>query len=201
MKISLILLFLFCSLYLSADQLDDIYNQIVEEYSKITSFEATLNQENHWSEIDRTKSTTGKIYYNTDSLYISYDPPDEQELFVQGNTVIMHDKKSGQAIYMDKGDFLIRPLDIIQSYWNDSEKQLLPVQDDFIMLLIKRADEEIIISLRSGLITSLLITDKDNNSVKYQFLNEKINPVLPKGIFIPVFPENTNIIDNRINGE
>ncbi|MDP8321017.1 MAG: outer-membrane lipoprotein carrier protein LolA [Candidatus Stygibacter australis] len=201
MKISMILLFLIISLYLSADQLDDIYNQIIDEYSKISSFEATLIQENHWSEIDRTKSTTGKIYYNTDSLYVSYDPPDEQELFVQENTVIMHDKKSGQAIYMDKGDFLIRPLSIIKSYWNESEKQLLPVQDDFIMLLIKRADEEIIISLKSGLITSLLITDKDNNSVKYQFLDEKINSVLPKSIFIPAFPENTNIIDNRTNGE
>jgi len=201
MKISLILLLLISSLYLSADQLDDIYNQIIDEYSKISSFEATLSQENYWSEIDRTKSTTGRIYYNTDSLYISYDPPDEQELFVQGNTVIMHDKKSGQAIYMDKGEFWIRPLGIIKSYWNESEKQLLPVQDDFIMLLIKRADEEIIISLKSGLITSLLITDKENNSVKYQFLDEKINSEFPKGIFIPKFPKNTNIIDNRINGE
>jgi len=200
MKISIILLLLISSLYLSADQLDDIYNQIIDKYSKIYSFEATLSQENYWSEIDRTKSTTGRIYYNTDSLYISYDPPDEQELFVQGNTVIMHDKKSGQAIFMDKGEFLIRPLDIIKSYWNESEKQLLPVQDDFIMLLIKRADEEIIISLKSGLITSLLITDKENNSVKYQFLDEKINPEFPKSIFIPAFPKNTNIIDNRING-
>ncbi|MDP8221566.1 MAG: outer-membrane lipoprotein carrier protein LolA [Candidatus Stygibacter frigidus] len=200
MKIILIL-FMFSSLYLSGDQLDDIYNQIIDEYSKIASFEATLNQENYWSEIDRTKSTSGEIYYNTDSLYISYDPPDEQELFIQGNSVIMHDKKSGQAIYMDKGEFLIRPLDIIKSYWNDSEKQIISTQDDFIQLLIVRPDEEIKISLKSGLITSLLISDKDKNYVKYQFQDEKINPKLPKGIFVPVFPENTNIIDNRTNGE
>ena len=201
MKIFLIVLFLFSFLYLSADQLDDIYNQIINEYSKISSFEATLSQENYWSEIDRTKSTSGKIYYNTDSLYITYDPPDEQELFIQGNSVIMHDKKSGQAIYMDKGEFLIRPLHIIKSYWNDSEKQIISTQDDLTQLLINRSDEDIMISLKAGLIRSLLITDKDKNYVKYQFLDEKINPKLPKGIFVPVFPENTNIIHNRTNGE
>ncbi|MCF7911045.1 MAG: hypothetical protein K9M99_00830 [Candidatus Cloacimonetes bacterium] len=188
-------------IYLSASQLEDIYQQVIDRYSAVTSYEAVLNQENYWSDIDRAKTASGKIYYNSDSLFVSYLPPDEQELFVHGNTVIMHDKKSGQAIYMDKGDFFIRPVEIIKAYWQDSEKRFLPSQNNETRLLLNKDMEEIVISLNNGLITSVLISDENSNSVKYMFSQEKINGKLPENIFIPAFPKDTNIIDNRLNGE
>jgi outer membrane lipoprotein-sorting protein len=201
MKKVILLILLTCSIYLSAAQLDDIYQQVTARYSAIKTFEAVLNQENYWSEIDRTKAASGKIYYNSDSLFISYLPPDEQELFVHGNTVIMHDKKSGQAIYMDKGEFFIRPVEIIKAYWQDSEKQLISSHDNETQLLLNKDNEEILIGLNNGLIISVLIKDENNNSVKYLFSQEKINAELPDNIFIPAFPYETNIIDNRLNGE
>ncbi len=201
MKYLLIISLLIFAVYLPASQLDDIYRNVITEYSKINTFEAVLNQNNFWSEIDLAKSASGRIYYNSDSLFITYLPPDEQELFVLGNTVIVHDIKGSQAIYMDKADFFIRPVEIIKAYWTGSEKELISSIDDSTQILLKKDQEEILISLQNGLIFSVQITDKDNNSVSYQFSEEIINGELPKGIFIPDFPENTNIIDNRSNGE
>ena len=201
MKKVILFILLTCILYLSATQLEDIYQQVTARYSAITTFEAVLSQENYWAEIDRTKAASGKIYYNNDSLFISYLPPDEQELYVHGNTVIMHDQKSGQAIYMDKGEFFIRPVEIIKAYWQDSEKQLISSQDNETQLQLIKDNEEILISLNNGLVISVFIKDENNNSVKYQFSQEKINAELPENIFIPAFPDETNIIDNRLNGE
>ncbi len=201
MKYLMIFSLLLLLVNLSASQLDDIYNNVIAEYGKINSFEAVLNQNNFWSEIDLTKTATGRIYYNSDSLYINYLPPDQQELFVLGNTVIVHDIKGNQAIFMDKGDFFIRPVEIIKAYWADSDKEFISSSANSTQIVLKKDQEEILISLKNGLIFSVQITDKDNNSVSYQFSEEIINGDLPKGIFTPDFPENTNIIDNRSNGE
>ena len=200
-KLMIVFLILMISI-LSATQLKVIYEKILKEYEKINTFEATLIQDNYWAEIDLQKESAGKIYYNLDSLYITYLPPDEQQLYIHENTLIVHDIKSKQVIFMDKSDFYIRPQEIIKEFWKDSEKELLEETSEYSRIYLERSGEKFDIWINKDyLITQVMISDEEGNTVSYQFCDEKINRELPVGIFKPEFPENTNIIDNRTIGE
>lgn len=82
MKKTLIFLLLLVTIQLTCSQLDDILQLVHNRYAVINTFEAVLLQENYWSEIQMTREATGKIYYNSDSLHISYQPPDAQQLYI-----------------------------------------------------------------------------------------------------------------------
>lgn len=199
-KITIFILLLL-SICLYAEQLDDIYAGVLDYYSRVKTFEANLFQENYWLEIDTQKSSSGKLYFNNDSLYINYSEPDEQQLYVLNNTVIMHDKHSNQAIYMDKSDFDIKPVDVITSYWQTGSKRLIQAENDEVVIAITKDDQKLQVILRKNLIIKITITDDNGNRVSYQFTDQKINKPLPQRIFTPDFPANTNIIDNRNHGE
>jgi outer membrane lipoprotein-sorting protein len=199
-KYLMIITVLLISLTIGATELEELYKMVISNYDNIITYEAELEQSNYWSEIDVSKSSSGKIFYNSDSLFISYLPPDNQQLFVTGNTVIMHDPNTSQAVYMDKSDFYIKPIQIIKSYWQDSQKKLIDDSDAEMILLVK-GDEELTIIIDNYLIKSVAIKDITGNSVTYKFSNERINHKLPNNIFTPDFPDHTNIIDNRMMGE
>lgn len=201
MKKTIIFLLLLVTIQLTCSQLDDILQLVHNRYAVINTFEAVLLQENYWSEIQMTREATGKIYYNSDSLHISYQPPDAQQLYILDNTLIVYDVDSKQAIYMDKEDFFIKPLEIIDEYWQQSEKQVLSQKGKHYELLLKKEEETLQIKIDDGLIKEVMVADPDSNMVKYKFEQEKINQSLPSGIFTLDLPYETNIIDNRNKGE
>jgi outer membrane lipoprotein-sorting protein len=200
MKAVLSFLIMLSALAANADILQRTYESVLKRYEGIKTYEADLVQDNYWSEIEISRSSRGRIYYNADSLYIKYLPPDEQELYIYGNTVIMHDPGSGQAVYMDKNDFKVKPVDIIREYWQTSEKEITE-NEETLEILMKKDEQRILVSIKDDQIIRLEIRDEQGNAVSYRFEEEKINQRLPAGIFLPDLPLETSIIDNRTKGE
>lgn len=180
---------------------NELYNEIINYYKDIDTFSAELHQENFWSDINFKKASSGMIYYNSDSLFIDYQKPDTQQLFVMKNAVVIYEEKTAQVVWMDKGDFKIKPVNIISMYWDSAEIEVTADSCDYKTIQLVSDTDTIIVKLEKYFIRSIQIKDIDGNSVSYSFKNECINCALPENIFTPQIPDNTNIIDNRTKGE
>ncbi|MCF7919887.1 MAG: outer membrane lipoprotein carrier protein LolA [Candidatus Cloacimonetes bacterium] len=180
--------------------MEQLYEDIMAYYQGITTFQAELLQENYWQEINISKTSRGMIYYNRDSLHIAYLKPDEQQLFVLQNDILIYEPATAQAIWMDKGDFKIKPEEILSFYWESSEIEIISQSGNETILLLTNPAESIEIVLDKLFIRSVQITDGEGNIVKYSFQAEHINLQLPSGIFTLQLPPKTNVIDNRNGG-
>ncbi len=195
----IILIFLFLTISLFADeQLEKIYKDISITYSNIKSYEADFTQQNYWKELDVSKQSNGKIYYNTDYFLMKYNEPTGQLLLIKKDTVTMYDTASQQALISNDMQTELRPVKLISEYWDISKKELIKSDSiSFRIRLITPDKQQIVVQAQDSLITEFSIIDIDENSVIYIFSNEKINKSLPKDIFEITLPEDTNIIDNR----
>ena len=195
----IILIFLFLTISLFADeQLEKIYENISITYSSIKSYEADFTQQNYWKELDVSKQSNGKIYYNTDCFLMKYSEPTGQLLLIKKDTVTMYDTASQQALISNDMQTELRPVKLISEYWDVSQKELINGDSiSFRIRLITPDKQQIVVQAQDSLITEFSIIDIDENSVIYIFSNEKINKSLPKDIFEITLPEDTNIIDNR----
>jgi len=198
-KTIICLLILLITTVLMAD-LDEIYSNVLTHYRGISTFQAELTQENYWKEIDINKTSQGMIYYNADSLRISYSEPDKQQLYVLGNDILIYEPANSQAIWMDKGDFKIKPVEIMISYWENSEVALISQSGDLAVISLTSSEETIEIVIDNNFIKSVRVADKAGNYVNYTFAAELYNKSLPAETFIPQLPRETNVIDNRIGG-
>lgn len=196
-KITLLCLFLTGSLF-ADDQLETIHANILITYSNIKSYEADLIQQNYWKELDIVKRSEGKIYYNTDNFLMKYSEPAGQLLLIKRDTVTMYDAASHQALISNDMQTELRPVKLISEYWDISKKELIDSDSvSFRITLVTPDSQQIEVKIKDFLITEFTVIDIDNNSVTYNFSNEKINKNLPENIFEITLPEGTNIIDNR----
>ncbi len=195
----IILIFLFLTISLFADeQLEKIYDNILITYSNIKSYEADFTQQNYWKELDVSKQSNGKIYYNTDCFLMKYNEPTGQLLLIKKDTVTMYDTASQQALISNDMQTELRPMKLISEYWDVSKKELIKSDSiSFRIRLITPDKQQIVVQVQDFLITEFTIIDVDENSVTYKFSNEKINKNLPENIFEITLPEGINIIDSR----
>ena len=196
-KITLLCLFLTGSLF-ADEQLETIHANILINYSNIKSYEADLIQRNYWKELDIVKRSEGKIYYNTDNFLMKYSEPAGQLLLIKRDTVTMYDAASHQALISNDMQTELRPVKLISEYWDISQKELIENDSiSFRIRLVTPDSQQIEVKIKDFLITEFTVIDIDNNSVTYNFSNEKINKNLPENIFEITLPEGTNLIDNR----
>jgi outer membrane lipoprotein-sorting protein len=199
-KTLFLFLLLILTLAVQAD-LQKLYQDVINYYQGINTFQSELIQENFWKEIDVNKTSRGMLYYNSENLLISYAEPDQQKLFVFSKDVLLYEPKTSQAVWMDKDNFTIKPVEILKQYWKKSKAEMISNSGKRIVLRLTNPEEQIDIELDDLFIRSVKITDNDANYVKYSFRSEKFNIALPQNIFTPQLPRDTNIIDNRIKGK
>ena len=185
--------------FLWADkELDKIHENILKKYAKIKYYEADFVQENYWKELETSKESKGKVYFDNDNFLLKYSEPEGQLLLIEDSGITLYDSASNQAMISDRVNAELRPDKLIGEYWNNSIKEIKLNEGDFLIIKFKTADgSEIYIGLDHYLITDLRVVDKNGNSVLYVFSNTKINKKLPKNIFKLTLPEGTSIIDNR----
>ena len=196
-KITMLCLFLTGSLF-ADEQLEKVYEKILITYSNIKSYKADFIQQNYWNELDIVKRSEGKIYYNTDNFLMKYSEPAGQLLLIKRDTVTMYDAASHQALISNDMRTELRPVKLISEYWDISKKELIDSDSvSFRITLVTPDSQQIEVKIKDFLITEFTVIDIDNNSVTYNFSNEKINKNLPENIFEITLPEGTNLIDNR----
>lgn len=197
-KIFLTLLIILSCRFLMADELEDIYENILIKYAKIKFYEADFEQENYWKEIDISQTSYGKVYFDVDNFLMLYEQPENQFLLFQNDDVTIYDSASNQAMISNNMDIELRPVNLISEYWENSEKKLEFVLDNLIKIsLTTENNNKISLILADYLLEEILIYDQDDNFVLYKFKNAQINQELPSNIFEIELPEDANLIDNR----
>ncbi len=192
-------IFLYQCLSAQSEILDDIYLDLQSNYDSISTFQSDFEQTNFWKEMDITKQSVGKIFYDESRLLLDYSEPQGQKMLIDSTTVTIYDSTSNQALISNKVETELRPVKFISLYWENSEKEIIEQSSVHCKIEITTLFEEhILVEIKEGLISGFTFFDKDGNSVNYNFLNKKINEQLPLGIFEMDLPENVNIFDNRM---
>jgi len=178
--------------------LTEIYKKVIAKYNEIKTYEAKINQENYWSELDVEKTSTGNIYYDGERFLLKYTEPSGQKLFIEKEVLNIIDESNKQVFISDLEDFELRPDKILTYYWKISDKEII-TSDEYTKLKLFGETDTLYVSISNDLIVEILIIDSNNNSVKYKFYDVKINSSLPVNIFELFYPDEFNVIDNRLN--
>jgi outer membrane lipoprotein-sorting protein len=201
-KIILVFFLLLLLSAAAADNIDDIYEAILEKYSSISTYEADFTQENYWKDLDVDKISSGKVYYNSNCFLLSYTEPAGQTLLLEDNILKIVDIESNQMLITDNITHELRPDKIISSYWQNSQVDLVKRAEDLIELdFITQSGDSIFVVLNDFMIREFCFTDKQGNSVKYSFSKSVINPDLTDSVFELDLPQDIDIIDNRSSSE
>jgi outer membrane lipoprotein-sorting protein len=194
----IIVLLISISLLWADQELENIYDNVVKKYAKIKTYEADFLQENSWKELNKTKKSNGKVYFDTNNFLLKYSDPEGQILLIEDVGITLYDSASGQAIISDRSNAELRPDKLIAEYWNNSIKEIKLNEGNFLILKFTTADgSQIHVGLEEFLVTDFRVVDKAGNSVIYVFKDAIINKKLSKKIFKIDLPEDANIIDQR----
>jgi outer membrane lipoprotein-sorting protein len=196
--ILVILFSIFFGLECKNKQLEEIFDNILLTYSKIKFYEADFQQENFWIDLNVTKKSKGKLYFDVDHFLMQYDEPAGQLLLLEGKSITIYDPNMNQAMISNEIETELRPDKLISDYWQKSQKNLIFCEGNLIKIkLTTPSKDQFTILLKDYLVIEILILDPDQNFVLYKFSNSRINQELPENVFDLNLPEDATILDTR----
>ena len=202
-KIKLIgLIFLLITASLQAISKDALYKKLVDAYSGISSFQASVKQDNYFAQINKTISYTGNIYSNPGRMVIRFEKPNFQRLMVSGGMVDLFDSSSKTVFRsrMQPEFGKMNPVEILQHYWKKSTVTLLGSKGNLSDVSLKPFSDPVIVTLtatinnKTGLVQSLGYTDANGNRVSYTFSGIKTNGKIPDSVWQYTYPKDVQVV-------
>lgn len=180
-----------------------LYTRMQSAYQSLNSFQAALKQSNHFPQLKKTISYTGRIYFTPGRMLMSFDQPSVQRLYIADGRVELYDAQSNTVF---RAQMLpqfgrMNPLEILQLYWDKSKVsitkedgttvsvKLVPKKDDLISSLTATLNK------KTGLVSSLSYTDKSGNAVTYSFSNIKVNAGIAKNVWSFSYPKGVQVVE------
>lgn len=180
-----------------------LYARMQSAYQSLNSFQAALQQSNHYPQLKKTISYTGRIYFTPGRMLMSFTQPSVQRLYIADGRVDLFDAQSNTVF---RAQMLpqfgrMNPLEILQLYWDKSKVsvtkeagalvsvKLVPKKDDLISSLAATLNK------KTGLVSSLSYTDKSGNAVTYSFSNIKINAGISQSVWAFKYPKGVQVIE------
>lgn len=196
-KISVILLLLVVT-SLFATGTDALYQRLEQYYNQVEQYQAKVSQENYWPQLDLTKQSSGMLYYDANRLILRYDDPDGQLLRIDSTGVLIYDPASMQVMRTDAMDIQLKPMTLLQTYWQDADISILEETATTTTLQLKNPDNTIITcQVQGDSIVQLSFTDDKGNRVRYRFSGAVLNQPIPDAVFAFEITPQMNVIDNR----
>lgn len=196
-KISVILLLLVVT-SLFATGTDALYQRLEQYYNQVEQYQAKVSQENYWPQLDLTKQSSGMLYYDANRLILRYDDPDGQLLRIDSTGVLIYDPASMQVMRTDAMDIQLKPMTLLQTYWQDADISILEETATTTTLQLKNLDNTTITcQVQDDSIVQLSFTDDKGNRVRYRFSEAVLNQPIPDAVFAFEITPQMNVIDNR----
>lgn len=184
------------TVFMAAEEIDQIYDRVMDFYAEVNSFQGDFEQINYWQNIDRTVVSRGKIYYDTHRFILQYSEPAGQKLLIDKDVMYLIDVSSKQVMITDEFDFELRPEKIIESYWQDSEKEVFQ-SDEGRGLRLKTYEQTIEVQMKNGEIAQIEIYGSEGNKVTYNLSEKSYNIDLQDKVFRIDIPRDYAVIDLR----
>ncbi len=201
-KINLILILLLSTL-LAAQTTQELYQKLSARYSNLKSFQADVSQENHFVQINKTLSYTGKLYFQKDRMLMSFTSPSVQRLMIHNGFAELYDADS-KTLFKSRVEpqfNKMNPIEILEHFWQKSELKILENKGGKSRVRLTPAKDPLISSLEatldnhSGLVSSLSYTDKSSNRVSYKFSNINLDKPIPASVWNFSYPKNIQVIE------
>ena len=202
-KIKLLLLpwLLLCSM-LHGIGTQELYNKLNGTYGKLKSYQADVKQDNYFSQIRKSISYQGRIYFASGRMLMHFTKPNVQRLTINNGKAELYDAQSKtlfrSVIRPEFGK--MNPVEILQTYWTKSQVkitgskgsisnvQLIPAKDPMISKITAS------INSKTGLISNLAYTDLSGNRVSYTFTSVKLNAGIPASVWNFSYPKGIQVI-------
>ena len=203
-KAIVVSLLLIWSVMLLSITTGEVYNKVSSFYANLRSFQAKVQQTNYYTQLKKTITYKGTIYFTPGRMLMHFDEPTVQRLKIENGRIELYDASSNtlfKSLMQPEYDKL-NPVEILQSYWNKSKVsiisetkdrvniELVPKNDDFIQSLSATLDKN------NGLIYKLSYKDKTGNSVTYNFSSIKLNQGISSSVWKYDYPKNVQIIES-----
>lgn len=203
-KAIVVSLLLIWSVMLLSITTGEVYNKVSSFYANLRSFQAKVQQTNYYTQLKKTITYKGTIYFTPGRMLMHFDEPTVQRLKIENGRIELYDASSNtlfRSLMQPEYDKL-NPVEILQSYWNKSKVsiisetkdrvniELVPQNDDFIQSLSATLDKN------NGLIYKLSYKDKTGNSVTYNFSSIKLNQGISSSVWKYDYPKNVQIIES-----
>lgn len=203
--VALIMIMIYTGLT-AALTIDEVYLQLIDRYTEIDYYTADFNQINYWRAQNRQIESRGKIYMADDKLAVIFSRPPGQKMVVDDAVYLVDEVERNIIITsIEHTGGLFKPVDVIQFYWEYSEKELVAEEDEIYRIVLFPEDDpytaRIEAEIRSTdfLITAVSYQDHQENRVEFDFFNEQVDDPIDSQIFEVVMEEDYTIIDNRAN--
>lgn len=203
-KAIVVSLLLIWSVMLLSITTGEVYNKVSSFYANLRSFQAKVQQTNYYTQLKKTITYKGTIYFTPGRMLMHFDEPTVQRLKIENGRIELYDASSNTLFrsLMQPEYEKLNPVEILQSYWNKSKVsiisetkdrvniELVPQNDDFIQSLSATLDKN------NGLIYKLSYKDKTGNSVTYNFSSIKLNQGISSSVWKYDYPKNVQIIES-----
>lgn len=180
----------------------ELYAKLQLAYKGLSSFQANVQQNNHYPQIKKTITYSGKIYYTPGRMLMSFSKPATQVLKIENGGVELYDASSKtlfkSVVQPQFGK--MNPVEILQLYWAKStvtittqnkgsaSVKLVPRKDELVSSLTATLNKD------NGIVSKLGYTDKSGNSVTYSFSGIKLNGSIPASVWKQAYPKDVQII-------
>lgn len=199
-KISLILLLL--TSLLAAQSTEELHSRLLKRYGSITSFQADIKQENHYVQLGKSLSYSGKFYFQQNKMLMAFSSPSVQRLYIKNGKAELYDEQSNalfKSAVMPQFNKM-NPLQILQLYWQKSDVSLLETKAGISKVRLVPHQDALIGSIEawidaSGLVSRLSYMDKQSNRVTYSFSDIRINRSIAPEVWKFKYPSDTQIIE------
>lgn len=201
-KIIPLLLFLLCSSLFSINS-EALYQKIAKTYGSFSSFQANLKQVNYFSQLDKSVTYQGSIFFTRGRMVIRFTKPTFQRLMVSGGIVELYDAES-KTVFRSKmlPEFgKMNPVEILQLYWKKSLVKVQQGKGDLVSVSLKPYNDPVITSIsanvdsKTGIVNSLSWTNKNNDRVTYNFANISTNAKIPASVWQFTYPKDVQVVE------
>ncbi len=199
--------FLLCSLLLFGSLAglspEALYGKMQKAYGSFSSFQANVKQDNHFAQINKSISYSGKIYFSQGRMVIRYDKPAFQRLQISGGLVELYDAGS-KTVFRSRmrPEFgKMNPVEILQLYWGKSKVSVSGEKNGVSTVSLKPSGDPMIVSLsakinnKTGIVDYLSYTDPNGNKVGYSFSGIKTNAAIPASVWKYTYPKGTQVVE------
>lgn len=180
-----------------------LYAKLKSAYKGLSSFQADLKQSNHYPQLKKTISYSGKIYFTPGRMLMSFSQPGVQRLLIENGRVDLYDAQSA-TVFRAKmlPEFgRMNPLEILQLYWEKSQVTVTQAAGATAKVRLVPKNDQLISSLnatlnpKTGIVSALSYADKNGNTVSYAFSNIKTNAGIPTSVWTYKYPKGVQVVE------
>ncbi len=203
----LLSVFLLIGTYLLGMSNHELYQELMQVYDDISTFQADIEQTSYYSEIDYTNISEGKIFHNPEKILIEYSSPKVEKITLVDDVVKIYQEEADRLImtYADSSFVSLNMKYLIERIWNDDLIEVTESVTNYIVkvklteanAIANIEDIEFSIDKKDMLVRKVKYKDSSNNEVEVLFSNILLNMPIRDELWEIKTTEDTQIIDYR----